>query len=218
MRSKNPVQWRFKVTQAEVSTDAGTEKQYVWSAEPVEADKDDVCQVAHNWVVTFDPANGEPAFTRPVEYEGKAIEPAAPEKEGCEFTGWYLNENDEFDFNTTITADTTPDGALDDQDRQDHLQHARVCGQGFTDVVHLNNPETYDANDLPITLNAPKLKNDEWPQKFSTGATRTATLSARLRSLAAIWSFYAYWQFPVRYTVYDENGNVIDSLSTTGVV
>ena len=105
--SQNPVQWRFKVTQAEVTTDTGAEKPYVWSAEPVEAGKDDVCQVAHNWVVTFNPDNGEPAFTQDVKYEGKATEPAAPEKEGCEFTGWYLNENDEFDFNTIITADTT---------------------------------------------------------------------------------------------------------------
>ena len=71
VRSKNPVQWRFLVTPAEVSTDAGAaEKQYVWSAEPVTPGTDDVCQVAHNWVVTFNPDNGEPAFTRPVEYEG----------------------------------------------------------------------------------------------------------------------------------------------------
>ena len=106
--SQNPVQWRFQVRQAEVSTDAGTEKPYVWSAEPVEAGKDDVCQVAHNWVVTFNPDNGEPAFTQDVKYEGKATEPAAPEKEGCEFTGWYLDEAEEpFSFDSTITSDIT---------------------------------------------------------------------------------------------------------------
>ena len=106
--SKNPVQWRFQVRQAEVSTDAGTEKPYVWSAEPVEAGKDDVCQVAHNWVVTFNPDNGEPAFTQDVKYDGKAAAPDAPEKEGCEFTGWYLDEAEEpFSFDTTITSDIT---------------------------------------------------------------------------------------------------------------
>ena len=107
--SQNPVQWRFKVTQAEVTTDAGTEKPYVWSAEPVEAGKDDVCQVAHNWVVTFDPANDQNTFTQAVKYEGKATEPAAPEKTGYTFDGWYLGEAEEpFDFDTTtITSDIT---------------------------------------------------------------------------------------------------------------
>ena len=105
--SQNPVKWRFQVRQAEVSTDTGTEKQYVWLAEPVTPGTDDVCTIAHNWVVTFNPDNGEPAFTQAVKYEGKATAPDTPEKEGCEFTGWYLNENDKFDFNTTITADTT---------------------------------------------------------------------------------------------------------------
>ena len=106
--SKNPVQWKFKVTQAEVSTDAGAEKQYVWSAEPVTPGTDDVCTIAHNWVVTFNPDNGEDTFTQDVAYEGKATAPDAPEKEGCEFTGWYLDEAEEpFSFDTTITADTT---------------------------------------------------------------------------------------------------------------
>ena len=106
--SQNPVQWRFQVRQAEVSTDAGTEKPYVWSAEPVEAGKDDVCTIAHNWVVTFNPDNGEPAFAQNVEYEGKATEPAAPEKTGYTFDGWYLDEAEEpFDFGTTITSDIT---------------------------------------------------------------------------------------------------------------
>ncbi len=109
VRSKNPVQWRFKVTQAQVTTDTGAEKPYVWSAEPVEAGKDDVCTIAHNWVVTFNPDNGEPAFTQNVKYEGKAIKPTpAPEKEGYAFTGWYLGEAEEpFSFDTTITSDIT---------------------------------------------------------------------------------------------------------------
>ena len=76
-------------------------------AEPVTPGTEDVCPTPHNWVVTFNPDNGGPAFTQDVAYEGKATAPDAPEKEGCEFTGWYLNENDKFDFNTTITADTT---------------------------------------------------------------------------------------------------------------
>ena len=212
--SKNPVQWRFKVTQAEVGTDTGAEKPYVWSAEPVTPGTDDVCQVAHNWVVTFNPDNGEPAFTQNVEYESKATEPTpAPEKEGCEFTGWYLNENDEFDFNTTITADTTLTAHWTIKTAKITYSMRGVVKD--TDVVHLNNPETYDANDLPITLNAPKLKNDEWPQKFLNWRDADGNVVSEITEFSGDLELYAYWQFPVRYTVYDENGNVIDSLSTT---
>ena len=82
---------------------------HVWEAEPVEAGKDDVCTIAHNWVVTFNPDNGEPAFTQNVEYEGKAIKPTPdPEKTGYTFDGWYLDEAEApFSFDTTITSDIT---------------------------------------------------------------------------------------------------------------
>ena len=213
VRSKNPVQWRFKLTQAEVGTDAGAEKPYVWSAEPVTPGTDDVCTIAHNWVVTFNPDNGESAFTKNVEYEGKAIEPAAPKKEGCEFTGWYLNENDKFDFDTTITADTTLTAHWTIKTAKITYSMRGVVKD--TDVVHLNNPETYDANDLPITLNAPNLKNDEWPQKFLNWRDADGNVVSEITEFSGDLELYAYWQFPVRYTVYDENGNVIDSLSTT---
>ena len=213
VRSQNPVQWRFQVRQAEVGTDTGAEKQYVWSAEPVTPGTDDVCTIAHNWVVTFDPANDQDTFTRDVKYDGKATEPAAPEKEGCEFTGWYLNENDEFDFNTTITADTTLTAHWTIKTAKITYSMRGVVKD--TDVVHLNNPETYDANDLPITLNAPKLKNDEWPQKFLNWRDADGNVVSEITEFSGDLELYAYWQFPVRYTVYDENGNVIDSLSTT---
>ena len=58
--------------------------------------------------MTFNPDNGEPAFKQNVEYEGKATEPAAPEKTGYTFDGWYLDEAEApFSFDTTITSDIT---------------------------------------------------------------------------------------------------------------
>ena len=106
--TQETVRWRLYAT-AEADEKIGSNVlNHVWEAEPVEAGKDDVCTVAHNWVVTFNPDNGKPAFTQNVEYEGKATEPTpAPKKEGYDFTGWYLNENDKFDFDTTITSDIT---------------------------------------------------------------------------------------------------------------
>ena len=106
--TQETVRWRLYAT-AEADEKIGSNvPNHVWEADPVELGKDDVCTVAHNWVVTFNPDNGKPAFTQNVEYEGKATEPAAPEKTGYTFDGWYLGEAEEpFSFDTTITSDIT---------------------------------------------------------------------------------------------------------------
>lgn len=106
--TQETVQWRLYATSEADEKIGNNVLNHVWEAEPVEAGKDDVCTIAHNWVVTFNPDNGEPAFTQDVEYEGKATEPAAPEKTGYTFDGWYLDEAEEpFDFDTIITSDIT---------------------------------------------------------------------------------------------------------------
>ena len=106
--TQETVQWRLYATPEADEKIGNNVLNHVWEAEPVEAGKDDVCTIAHNWVVTFNPDNGEPAFTQNVEYEGKATEPAAPEKTGYTFDGWYLGEAEEpFSFDTAITSDIT---------------------------------------------------------------------------------------------------------------
>ena len=106
--TQETVRWRLYATSEADEKIGNNVLNHVWEAEPVEAGKDDVCTIAHNWVVTFNPDNGEPAFTQDVEYEGKATEPAAPEKTGYTFDGWYLGEAEEpFSFDTTITSDIT---------------------------------------------------------------------------------------------------------------
>ena len=108
--TQETVQWRLYATPEEDANDkiGNNVPNHVWEAEPVKAGKDDVCTIAHNWVVTFNPDNGEPAFAQNVEYEGKATEPAAPEKTGYTFDGWYLDEAEApFSFDTTITSDIT---------------------------------------------------------------------------------------------------------------
>ena len=107
--TQETVQWRLYATSEADEKIGNNVLNHVWAADPVTPGTDDVCEIAHNWVVTFDPNNGEPAFTQNVEYEGKATEPTpAPEKEGYAFTGWYLDEAEEpFSFDTTITSDIT---------------------------------------------------------------------------------------------------------------
>lgn len=106
--TQETVQWRLYATSEADEKIGNNVPNHVWEAEPVKAGKDDVCTIAHNWVVTFNPDNGEPAFTQNVEYEGKATAPAAPEKTGYTFDGWYLDEAEApFSFDTTITSDIT---------------------------------------------------------------------------------------------------------------
>lgn len=106
--TQETVRWRLYATPEADEKIGNNVPNHVWAADPV-TDADDDCTIAHNWVVTFNPDNGEPAFTQNVEYEGKATEPTpAPEKEGYAFTGWYLDEAEEpFSFDTTITSDIT---------------------------------------------------------------------------------------------------------------
>lgn len=107
--TQETVQWRLYATPEADEKIGSNVPNHVWEAEPVKAGKDDVCTIAHNWVVTFNPDNGEPAFAQNVEYEGKAIKPTPdPEKTGYTFDGWYLDEAEEpFSFATTITSDIT---------------------------------------------------------------------------------------------------------------
>ena len=146
--TQETVQWRLYATPEADEKIGSNVLNHVWEAEPVEAGKDDVCTIAHNWVVTFNPDNGEQAFTRNVEYEGKATEPAAPEKTGYTFDGWYLNENDKFDFDTTITSDITLTAKW------------HVTLHNIYAYARLNSyfaPLTADEFDTPVTLNAATL-------------------------------------------------------------
>lgn len=107
--TQETVQWRLYATSEADEKIGNNVLNHVWEAEPVKAGKDDVCTIAHNWVVTFNPDNGGDTFKQNVEYEGKAIKPTPdPEKTGYTFDGWYLDEAEApFSFDTTITSDIT---------------------------------------------------------------------------------------------------------------
>lgn len=107
--TQETVRWRLYATSEADEKIGNNVLNHVWEAEPVEAGKDDVCTIAHNWVVTFNPDNGGDTFKQNVEYEGKAIKPTPdPEKTGYTFDGWYLDEAEApFSFDTTITSDIT---------------------------------------------------------------------------------------------------------------
>ena len=109
--TQETVQWRLYATPEEDANDkiGNNVPNHVWEAEPVKAGKDDVCTIAHNWVVTFDPNGGTPVpLAQEVEYGHTATKPVEPTLKGYTFDGWYLDgEEEPFDFGTTITSDIT---------------------------------------------------------------------------------------------------------------
>ena len=143
--TQETVQWRLYATSEADEKIGNNVLNHVWAADPVTPGTDDVCTVAHNWVVTFDPANGGDTFTQDVEYEGKATEPAAPEKTGYTFDGWYLDEAEEpFDFDTIITSDITLTAKW------------HVTPHNIYAYARLNSyfaPLTTNEFDTPVTLN-----------------------------------------------------------------
>ena len=82
------------------------------------------------------------------------------------------------------------------------------------DIKNVNNPKTFTADDLPITLKAPDFKNNEWPQKFLNWRDAAGNVVTQITEPGNV-ELYAYYQFPVKYTVYDENGQKVDNLSVT---
>lgn len=107
--TQETVRWRLYATPEADEKIGNNVLNHVWAADPVTPGTDDVCTIAHNWVVTFNPDNGGDTFKQNVEYEGKAIKPTPdPEKTGYTFDGWYLDEAEApFSFDTTITSDIT---------------------------------------------------------------------------------------------------------------
>ena len=107
--TQETVQWRLYATPEADEKIGNNVPNHVWEAEPVKAGKDDVCTIAHNWVVTFDPNGGTPVpLAQEVEYGHTATKPVEPTLKGYTFVGWYLDgEEEPFDFGTTITSDIT---------------------------------------------------------------------------------------------------------------
>lgn len=148
--TQETVRWRLYATSEADEKIGNNVLNHVWEAEPVEAGKDDVCTIAHNWVVTFNPDNGGDTFKQNVEYEGKAIKPTPdPEKTGYTFDGWYLDEAEApFSFDTTITSDITLKAKW------------HVTLHNIYAYARLNSyfaPLTTSEFDKPVTLNAATL-------------------------------------------------------------
>ena len=127
-----------------------------------------------------------------------------PTRTGYKFLGW------EPTVATTVTANATYTAKWELETYTITYDLRKVVKS--SDVRNMNNPTTFTVEDLPLALNAPSFKNNEWPQKFRNWRDAAGNVLTQITKPGNI-TLYAYYQFPVRYRVYDEDGKEVEDLT-----
>lgn len=127
-----------------------------------------------------------------------------PTREGYVFLGW------EPEVAETVTGDVTYVATWELETYTITYDFRKVVKT--SDVKNLNNPTTFTIEDLPLTLKAPTFKNNEWPQKFLNWRDVDGNVVTEITEPGDI-TLCAYYQYPVRYRVYDEDGKVVEALT-----
>lgn len=127
-----------------------------------------------------------------------------PTREGYVFLGW------EPEVAETVTGDATYVATWELETYTITYDFRKVVKT--SDVKNLNNPTTFTIEDLPLTLKAPTFKNNEWPQKFLNWRDVDGNVVTEITEPGDI-TLCAYYQYPVRYRVYDEDGKVVEALT-----
>ncbi len=127
-----------------------------------------------------------------------------PAREGYVFLGWEPKVAE------TVTGDATYVATWELETYTITYDFRKVVKT--SDVKNLNNPTTFTIEDLPLTLKAPTFKNNEWPQKFLNWRDVDGNVVTEITEPGDI-TLCAYYQYPVRYRVYDEDGKVVEALT-----
>ena len=127
-----------------------------------------------------------------------------PTREGYVFLGW------EPEVAETVTGDATYVATWELETYTITYDFRKVVKT--SDVKNLNNPTTFTIEDLPLTLKAPTFKNNEWPQKFLNWRDVDGNVVTEITEPGDI-TLCAYYQYPVRDRVYDEDGKVVEALT-----
>lgn len=127
-----------------------------------------------------------------------------PAHEGYVFLGW------EPEVAGTVTANATYTAKWELETYTITYDLRKVVKS--SDVRNMNNPTTFTIEDLPLTLKAPTFKNNEWPQKFLNWRDVDGNVVTEITEPGDI-TLCAYYQYPVRYRVYDEDGKVVEALT-----
>ena len=127
-----------------------------------------------------------------------------PTRKGYKFLGW------EPTVATTVTGNAVYTATWELETYTITYDLRKVVKS--SDVRNMNNPTAFTVEELPITLNTPNFKNNEWPQKFLNWRDADGNVLTQITEPGDI-TLYAYYQFPVRYRVYDEDGKEVKDLT-----
>ena len=133
-----------------------------------------------------------------------AFEGGEPTRAGYKFLGWEPAVAETVTGNAVYTAQWELETYTITYDYRGVVKQA--------DVRDAGNPENFTIKDLPIKLNPAKFKNNEWPQKFLNWRDAEGNVVTEITKPGDI-TLYAYYQYPVRYRVYDEDGKEVEALT-----
>lgn len=159
--------------------------------------------------VTYtDGVENEEVFTNQV-YTVKKGDPTpafkgTPTRAGYKFLGWNPEVEE------TVTGDAVYTAQWELETYTITYDYRGVVKQA--DVRDAGNPVNFTIKDLPIKLNPAKFKNNEWPQKFLNWRDADGNVVTEITEPGDI-TLYAYYQFPDRYRVYDEDGKEVEALT-----
>ena len=139
------------------------------------------------YTVSFDTDGGSAVAEQKILRGQKAAEPAACEKAGCNFAGWYLGES-RFDFDTAITENIT--------------LTAKWTVNQYTITYDLNggtaegNPDSYTIETENITLNAPTKVGYTFTGWSGTGLTGENNMTVTIeKGSTGERSYTAHWRY-----------------------
>lgn len=179
-----------------------------------------------------DNVSNMPADVYHLQYTDIAL--ATPSREGYAFKGWSVQE----DGPTAIDASNGAGTLVKDSFyvRNDTIFTAQWEAETYTitydyrdkdirDKAHLQptNPKTYTVEDTvtlsPITAKGTFGKTFlEWRWDTNGDGVADTALNEIPAGTTGNLTIYAYWNIPVNYTVYDENGQRVDELCGTDYV
>lgn len=144
------------------------------------------CSKKEEFTVTFDSNGGSAVESQVVEKGDMAIEPVAPTREGYDFDGWLLGE-EEYDFSTKVTKDITlkaewtlVTGGTNDEttDKEDEpKQPEKLCKLTCKAGYELVNGDSKDCKCQKVSVSSVSLNTTNVTLTVGGSTTVTATIN-----------------------------------------
>jgi len=142
------------------------------------------CSKKEEFTVTFDSNGGSSVESQVVEKGDMAVEPVDPTREGYDFEGWYLGE-EEYDFGTEVTKDITlkaewtlvTGGNATDDDKEEPKKTEKLCKLTCDAGYELVNGDSKDCKCQKVSVSSVSLNTTSVTLTVGGSTTVTATIN-----------------------------------------